>query len=234
MSNSGIYDIEGSKPNGTVKADKKKSRLRTILKWTGILVSVLLLIIGAGALYYQLKPPPTFDVPSVTATVEITDERLLRGEKLASLMCSECHYDPQTGAFTGVRMMDVPEVFGKIWAQNITQDKVHGIGNWTDGDLVRLLRTGLHKDGRVLLPFMLKPQLSNEDMYSLIAFMKSNHEWVRPVAKTDTTTEFTLLGKFLTSGMEPEPMPTSVINIPDSNDKIKLGRYLVTNLLCFG
>lgn len=208
--------------------------MKKFFKWAGIVLGVILVLLGSVALYYNFKPRATFDVAKIDVNVIPNPERLARGEKLAELMCAECHLDPQTGSFTGVRMTDIPAVFGQAWAQNITQDKEHGIGNWSDGDIIRLLKTGVHPNGTVLLPFMLKPNMADEDMHSLIAFLRSDHEWVRPNPKVDTATEFTLLGKFVTAGMEPVKLKTEPIAIPDSTNSKLLGKYLVTNLMCFG
>jgi hypothetical protein len=73
-----------------------------------------------------------------------------------------------------------------------------------------------------------------DDLHSLIAFLKSDHEWVRPNPKQDTALEFTLLGKFVTASMHPLELKTAPVAMPDSADSEKLGKYLVTNLLCFG
>jgi hypothetical protein len=208
--------------------------MKKFFKWAGIVLGVLLVCAGAYALYLNSKPRPTFDVPKVELTAIPTPERLARGQKLAELMCAECHLDPKTGAFTGVKQTEIPAIFGQAWAQNITQDKAHGIGNWSDGDIARLLKTGLRPDGTLLLPFMLRPNLSDEDLVSLIAFLKSDHEWVRPNPKQDTALEFTLLGKFVTAGMEPLKYSPAPVAMPDSAASEKLGKYLVTNLLCFG
>ena len=208
--------------------------MKKFFKWAGIVLGVILVLLGSVALYYNFKPRPTFDVAKIDFKAIPNPERLARGEKLAELMCAECHLDPSTGQFTGMRMKDIPEIFGKTWAQNITQDKAHGIGNWTDGELVHLLKTGIHKDGTLLLPFMLRPNMGDEDMQSLIAFLRSDHEWVRPNPKPDTATEFTLLGKFITAGMKPVALKTEPIAVPDSMNSKLLGKYLTTNLMCFG
>jgi cytochrome c553 len=208
--------------------------MKKFFKWTGIVFGVLLVLLGAFALYLNFKPRPKFDTPKVEFSAIATPERLARGQKLAELMCAECHLDPKTGAFTGIRQTEIPEIFGKAWAQNITQDKVHGIGDWSEADIVRLLKTGLRPDGTLLLGFMLRPNLSDEDMASLVAFLKSDHEWVRPNPKQDTALEFTLLGKFVTAGMEPLEYSPKPVAMPDSAASEKLGKYLVTNLLCFG
>jgi hypothetical protein len=130
--------------------------MRKFLKWTGRVLGVLLLLLGGYLLYLNFKQRPTFDVAKYDLKVIPTPERLARGQKLAELMCAECHLDPKTGAFTGTKQTEIPAIFGQAWAQNITQDKVHGIGNWSDGDIARLLKTGLKPDGTLLLPFMLR------------------------------------------------------------------------------
>jgi hypothetical protein len=65
--------------------------------------------------------------------------------------------------------------FGVIYTQNITQDKTYGIGSWTDGELVYLLRTGIKRDGKYAPPYMAKlPHLADEDMNAVISFLRSN------------------------------------------------------------
>ena len=66
--------------------------------------------------------------------------------------------------------MDEIKQFGVIYSKNITKDPEHGIGKWTDGELLYLLRTGIKPDGR-FLPVMAKLQkMSDEDIQSIVAF----------------------------------------------------------------
>ena len=55
---------------------------------------------------------------------------------------------PLTGGF----VFDLP--VGKIYSKNITPDKETGIGDYTDAEIARALRYGVHADGTVVYDFM--------------------------------------------------------------------------------
>jgi cytochrome c553 len=74
--------------------------------------------------------------------------------------------------FTSFRMP-----FGVVYAANLTPDQ-SGLGGWTEEMFVNALRKGTHMggDGRVILPPMPWPmigQLSDEDLKSVFAYLKS-------------------------------------------------------------
>lgn len=69
--------------------------------------------------------------------------RLQEAQKSASMLCNGCHEDFQTGKLTGHIMTDLPKEFGTVASYNITQDKIHGIGDWTDGEIYYYLRRGI-------------------------------------------------------------------------------------------
>ena len=151
------------------------------------------------------------------------------------MLCVNCHSDPKTGKLTGTQMLDAPTEFGKIFSANITQDKTHGIGDWTDAELMYLLRTGIKKDGKYAPPYMAKlPTMADEDIEAIIAFLRSDDPLVAADATEDFPTEPSLLTKFLCMvAFKPLPMPKQEIILPDTTDKIALGKYLAHNLECF-
>jgi len=55
------------------------------------------------------------------------------------MLCNDCYLDPNTGKLTG-RKMDEISQFGVVYSRNITKDRDHGIGKWTDGQIVYLHR----------------------------------------------------------------------------------------------
>jgi mono/diheme cytochrome c family protein len=143
--------------------------------------------------------------------------------------------DKETGELTGSKMYDAPAEFGKIYSANITQDKTYGIGEWTDGEILRLLRTGIKRDGQYAPPYMAKlPNMSDSDMNAIISFLRSDHEVVQARAVEDKPCEPSFLTKALCNTvMKPFPMPSGPIPHPDPNDKVAYGRYLAVNLDCF-
>ena len=69
-----------------------------------------------------------------------------------------------------------PGGFGYVYAANITPDPETGIGNWSDGELVRALREGLDPDGYQIFPIMETEWwsgLSDDDTLALVAYMRS-------------------------------------------------------------
>ena len=106
---------------------------------------------------------------------------MARGTRLAKMLCVSCHFDPATRVLSGRRMADVPPEFGAIYSANITRHQTHGIASWTDGEIVYLLRTGIRRDGRYAPPYMVKlPHASDEDILSIIAFLRSDDPLVAP------------------------------------------------------
>lgn len=132
-------------------------------------------------------------------------------------------------------MYDAPPEFGEIYSPNITQDKKHGIGEWTDAELLYLLRTGIKRDGKYAPPYMAKlPTMADEDINALIAFLRSDDPLVAANSTPDQPSQPSFLTKLLCKvAWKPFPMPTSPIELPDTTNTLALGKYLAHNLDCF-
>ncbi len=188
-----------------------------------------------GFSFIEMRGIPSYEVKKITFKAEETPARLERGKKLVLLLCANCHKSSVTGKLTGEQMLDAPHEFGKIFSQNITQDKTYCIGTWTDGELLYLLRTGIKRDGKFAPPYMAKlPNMADEDITSIIAFLRSNDALVTASATPDQPCEPAFLTKFLCLvAWKPLPMPEHKIELPDTAKPIELGKYLVHNLECF-
>lgn len=72
--------------------------------------------------------------------------------------------------------------WGISFAANLTSDKKTGIGNWTDEQFIKSMRTGKHRGyGRPILPPMPWPNLSHatdDDLKAMLAYFKST----KPIA----------------------------------------------------
>src|SRR5215475_1353228 len=119
--------------------------MRKVIRFAGLALLVLVVAAGAFAVYVAVSGIPKYPAGGIERRVEITPERVERGRKYASLSCISCHQDPTTGKLTGKRLMDLPGQFGAAFSKNITKDPVHGIGAWTDGELLYFLRTGVNR-----------------------------------------------------------------------------------------
>ncbi len=209
--------------------------MKTILKYLLIIIGALVVIVIAALIFVNFKGIPIYETEAIDYTVDFTPERLERGEKLVTLLCKNCHYDPETGTLSGKEMLDSPPEFGQAFSPNITRDSEFGIGNWADGDILRLLRTGVRKDGQYTPPWMPKlPHASDEDISSIIAFLKSDDPLVVATNVEDYPSEPSLTTKLLCNvAFGPLPMPEQEIVTPDGSDQIALGRYLALNLECY-
>jgi len=198
----------------------------------GVLGAVVLLV-GVVALYIRLTGLPRYAKPTLQLAVEATPERVARGARLAQMLCVTCHLDATTRVLSGRRMPDVPPEFGVIYSANITKHPTQGIASWTDGEIGYLLRTGIRRDGRYTPPYMVKLQhASDEDVLSIIAFLRSGDPLVAPNAAPTHVPEVSFLTKVLSRvAFKPFPYPTAPIGAPDAKDPVALGRYLADGLL---
>ncbi|PNQ73630.1 cytochrome c [Hanstruepera neustonica] len=209
--------------------------MKKLLKIIGIGLLAIVVLIGLGLLYIGMSDIPSYEVATIDYQVESTPESIERGKKLATMLCANCHMNKETRSLTGVRMLDAPPEFGDIYSANITQDKTYCIGEWTDGELVYLLRTGIKRDGQYSPPYMAKlPTIADEDINAIIAFLRSDDPMVAAKAVPDTPSNPSLLTKVLCRvAFKPFPMPTAKIELPNSTNTVALGKYLAHNLDCF-
>jgi Cytochrome c len=66
--------------------------------------------------------------------------------------------------------------WGVSVAANISSDKADGIGNWTDDEIERAIRTGVSRDRHKLfppMPFAAYSKMRPDDMAALIAYLRS-------------------------------------------------------------
>jgi mono/diheme cytochrome c family protein len=125
-------------------------------------------------------------------------------------------------------MMDTPHEFGTFYSHNITKHPEKGLGRYSDGELAYLLRTGVRKDGIFTGPMMASPFLSDEDLASIIAFLRSDDPWVKATDVEDKQSETAFLMRFLMHvAFKQVPLPKAPIPTPSLSDSVAYGRYVV-------
>jgi hypothetical protein len=207
-------------------------KLFSILKTSFVVIIVLLFLFY---LVISLRGIPYYSVEQVSFQVNSSPESIERGKKLSLMLCANCHVNQQTGKLTGKKMMDAPPEFGEIFSLNITQDKEFGIGDWTDSEIVYLLRTGIKRDGQYAPPYMAKlPKMADEDINAILSFLRSDDKMVTADPTPDTQSDPSFLTKFLCMvAFKPLPYPEEKIEMPDTTNQVELGQYLALNLECF-
>jgi len=71
-----------------------------------------------------------------------------------------------------------------LYAPNLTPDPETGLGAWSDGDIVRAIRTGNGRDGQQLnhwMPYLVAfHDMTDQDASDLVRFLRS----LRPVKRS--------------------------------------------------
>jgi mono/diheme cytochrome c family protein len=168
--------------------------------------------------------------PTEKIEYEVQSDDRVEGKRLTMITCGACHYNADTKSFSGNRLKDSPAFLGKIYAANITQDNLHGVGEYTPGELAYLIRTGISRSGKSM-PYMYRPNIADEDLQAIIAYLKSNDAAVSPSPQDPGQTKYSLIGKLGISLSKPGEYNESKIEKPTSD--ISLGKYLVDNLGCY-
>ncbi|WP_370086454.1 cytochrome c [Ekhidna sp.] len=209
--------------------------MKKLLKILGLGLLTIVVILIITLVVINAKGIPSYEVEVISFEHQSSPEIIARGKKLSTMLCANCHMDMSTRKLTGKRMKDAPAEFGEIFSANITQDKTYGIGEWTDGEIVYLLRTGIKRDGQYAPPYMAKlPHMADEDINAIIAFLRSDDRMVQAEKKADISPKPSLLTKLLCRvAFKPFPMPSEAIPLPDTANTLELGKYLAHNLDCF-
>jgi mono/diheme cytochrome c family protein len=213
-----------------------KRPLRIVLVVIASLVVLLAAAFGLAVLSAGRAFTARHDVPAPAVTAATSPEALARGKHLFQMVCAGCHLDEHDRA-AGRFMADVPEFLGKFYTANITSDREHGIGTYTEGELARLLRTGVRRDGRLAGIMPTFSGLSDADLAAVMGFvLRSGDPVFAPVAATQPRIQPSLVGKLILRfvvGVDPAPL-RGPVTAPPAAPTADYGRYLVLEVLQCG
>lgn len=215
----------------TTRAWKLKN---AILRWGGVIIAGLLTLISTTLLVIALigfyKLNERYDNPVANVQVTGTAAQIARGQQLAH-MCVNCHATDSQLPLSGTDMaakFPFPPL-GTLYAPNLTPSG--NITDWTDGEVIRAIREGVHKNGRSLLimPAVTYRNLSDDDVQALVAYLRS-----QPATGGLTpSTQFNLLGAlFLNLGdFQTAQQPVGSVTAPQPGTP-EYGKYMVDILGC--
>ena len=205
--------------------------IRKILKWTGlVIVSVVGIVFVAAAFRQHL----TYEAPYPNVKASTDTAVIARGRHLVlgPGHCADCHSPirnvdsvlklGQDPALSGGNAFHLP--FGTFYTRNLTPDSATGIGSMTDGEIARVLRYSVKKNGEAVLPFMPFQNLSDDDMTAIISYLRSTKPVHNPVPDHD----YNMLGKGIKAFLIKPAGPTQRIRevvAPDTT--ADYGEYVV-------
>jgi len=179
--------------------------------------------------------------PLTNRVFEPTPARMARGKYLVENVtaCFDCHsphdwtkHDepiPAGMEGAGEDLSLLKGLPGTVIAPNLTPDPETGSGTWSDDALARAIREGIGHDGRTLfnlMPYENYRHLPDEDLASIIVFLRS----LPPVRNPLPKTEIIFPVKYLIRSI-PEPV-AAPIAAPDVSDPVKRGAFLVRIANC--
>ncbi len=208
--------------------------VRKALVVIAVVVAVATILLGVAAGGIWMLGSAVHDEYAAEAFVLERRGDALAGKRLAELLCVRCHYDPGTQSLAGRSLAAEYRAWGSVHASNITADPVWGIGQWSDEDLVMLLRSGVHPHRKVSLPPYMPhmPNIADVDLANLIAFLRSDDPWVAAQEVPDEPS-VPAYAWTLRSWISAELGPSSAIETarPKGGDPVALGAYLANDLL---
>ena len=213
--------------------------MKTLFKVLGLVLLVVVALAAIAVSYLALKKPA--QRPPAAEKIEATPERLAHGKYLAHhvSMCIGCHSEhtlayslpsrPGREGVAGLVWDDDMDFPGTLAAANITPDRDTGLGNWTDGEILRAIREGVDRNGKALFPIMPYGNyrhMSDEDAKSIVAYLRTlePRRYEKPKKSLDPPMNF--IEKFI-----PQPI-TETVSAPAPSDNLAYGKYLVTIGVC--
>jgi mono/diheme cytochrome c family protein len=206
--------------------------MKRVAKWAGVaLVGVVLVVaglVGFVQVTWSVDHPDT-PFPDVRASSD--PEVIARGEYLVHAVghCSACHM-PYENIEARILDTSAPLIggyvleagpFGTFTAANLTPHAT-GIGGMSDGELARVIRHGIDRDGK-LVPMMrfAVGSMSDEDLAAVISWLRAQE----PVAAERAGPKYGILAKALSGRFTPNPGEAPPF-VPEGGISVERGRYL--------
>jgi cytochrome c2 len=210
--------------------------MKKLFKYVSYLLAVIVIAVAALLTYVKFGLPDVGEAEDIQ--IEYTAERIERGRYLANTVtvCMDCHSKRDWTKFSGPltegtlgmggdrfdQSLGMPGVF---YARNITPA---GISRYTDGELFRLITSGVTKEGRAMFPLMPYPyygRMDKEDIYSIIAYVRSIPAIENPVP--DSEPDFPM--NFIINTIPQKPVHQTK---PEKTDLLAYGAYMTNAAGC--
>ena len=182
--------------------------MKKILKIVSYILLSFVILAIVGFIYFNSAYPKAG--PALNVKVEITPARIERGKYLANHVtgCMDCHSTRDWTKYSGPIISGTEgkggEKFGEelglpgtIYSKNITPANLH---SWTDGEIIRAITSGVTKDGKTLfplMPYMGFSQLSQEDVYSIVAYLRTLNKIQNDVPESHIKFPVSLIIKYV-------------------------------------
>ena len=210
--------------------------MKKVFKVFAIILVIVILGVACLLVYVKTALPNVGAAPDLK--VEQSPDRIKRGEYLANhvTLCIDCHSERDYSKWSGPI---VPGTFGKggeaftqdmgfpgkFYARNISQSHLAG---WTDGDIYRLITTGVTKDNKAIfsiMPYENYGKMDPEDIKDIIAYIRT----LKPQSNEPPASEADFPMNFILNTI---PHKATEGKLPSSSDQLAYGAYLTNAAGC--
>ncbi|MBC7828293.1 MAG: c-type cytochrome [Chitinophagaceae bacterium] len=206
--------------------------MRKFLKWTGLVILVLILGLYVVVILNQNKK---YEAPYPNVSASTDSAVIARGKNLVfgSAHCANCHSPKgmeekvsqgEEVPLAGGQEFDLP--IGILYSKNLTPDET-GIGKLSDATIARALRYGIRSDGTALFDFMPFHNTSDEDLVAVISYLRH-----QPAVKNIIPDHnFNLLGKLVRAFILKPVGPVGTVPVAVKRDtSAAYGKYLANSV----
>lgn len=210
--------------------------MKKLLKVFAAIVIVIIVGIVGVVIFIKAKLPDVGPAPVVK--IDYTQERIARGRYMANsvTVCMDCHSTRDWSQFAGPL---VPGTLGKggerfdqkfgfpgmYISKNITPA---GISRYTDGELYRVITTGVNKEGQAMFPVMPYThygKMDSDDVVSIIAYIRSIDPIENHVEASVSDFPMNIIINTIPQKANPQRRP-------DTSMHVQYGAYLVNAAGC--
>lgn len=210
--------------------------MKKLLKITGYLLLVIIIIIGGLISYVKLALPNVG--PALEIKIDKSPGRIERGRYLAYSVtaCMDCHSGRDWTKFSGPLVAGTlgkgGEQFdqqfgfpGVYYSKNITPK---GLSRYTDGELFRVITAGVTKEGKAMFPVMpytYYGKMDPDDINCIIAYLRTLAPIDNPVPESVSDFPMNIIINTI-------PHKATPGKRPDTSDHLAYGAYLVNACGC--
>lgn len=197
---------------------------------------ILFIIFGSALSYVKFGLPDVGDAPDLK--IKITADRVERGRYLVNhaTLCIDCHSKRDWVIFAGpVKKHTLAaggELFdnrigfpGVVYSPNITP---YNLKSWTDGELFRLITTGVTKSNKAIInimPYKSFGKMDKEDIYAIIAYIRTLPSIASTVPERQLDFPLNLIINTI-------PGKADHVKKPNESDTLKYSGYIVNAAGC--
>jgi len=210
--------------------------MKRVLRGLGVIAGavVLVLAICIGLFFWRFPRV----APAPTGAFARSAQRIERGRYLANhvTVCIDCHsardwavfsgpIQPGTEGRGGERFGEEYGFPGTFYAANITPA---GIGDWSDGEILRTITSGVTRNGRAMFPVMPYTSyrsLSQEDAEAIVAYLRT----LQPIGGSYPAAHLNFPMNLIVCTI---PQPYAPSPAPDRANTVAYGQYLTTIAGC--